>query len=475
VARRQLILPVVCTALLVLVAGACDRDDQTERLRPPTGEDVPAGGDEIVDRPRGGTARVGVWANPDVAAPTLGGAAVRALVHGQLFAPEPDGRWRPLLVEPGSDRSPPDRLTASFRLRRGAAWSDGTPMTADDLRRTADARFVAGVDGPAPDGTITVRFTQPLPGWRRLWSHTASIAPPREGAWGGPFVVASATSGLETVLQRNPAWVGGGPFLDEVRLVLVPDSTTARQLLERDELDVVMPPAATVRTNQLESNGSRVERARPGGWLVWMRLNRERLPGDVRRSLVQSVDREAFVETLLGPEALLLHGLAGPEDGTWAGRTAGDVTGMRGKTIDLAGTLEEPMTYLLERSMQKRARTVGAQLELRTAEADRVERWVSEGTYDAAIVMDIDGPDICWRCRWESVDAGLAAAADAGDAAAVSALQAKLRDDDIVLPLWRPVPVVAWRGDLQGVRANGFALSGAWNAWEWWRGSADEG
>jgi hypothetical protein len=237
----------------------------------------------------------------------------------------------------------------------------------------------------------------------------------------------------------------------------------------------VMPPAATVRTNQLESNGSRVERARPGGWLVWMRLNRERLPGDVRRSLVQSVDREAFVETLLGPEALLLHGLAGPEDGTWAGRTAGDVTGMRGKTIDLAGTLEEPMTYLLERSMQKRARTVGAQLELRTAEADRVERWVSEGTYDAAIVMDIDGPDICWRCRWESVDAGLAAAADAGDAAAVSALQAKLRDDDIVLPLWRPVPVVAWRGDLQGVRANGFALSGAWNAWEWWRGSADEG
>ena len=435
---------------------------------------MPAAGDEVVDRPRGGTARVGVWANPEVGSPSLGGAAVRSLVHAQLFSPEPDGRWRPLLVEPGSDTSPPDRMTASFRLREGASWSDGSPITADDLRRSADGRFVAGVDGPAADGALTVRFTQPLPGWRRLWSHTASISPPGDGVWGGPFVVASSVAGLETVLQRNDRWVGGGPFLDEVRLVHVPDSTTARQLLDRGELDVVMPPAATVRTAQLESAGHRVERARPvavGGWFVSMRLNRDRLSGDVRRALVQSVDRSAFVETLLGQEASVMQGFAGAEDGTWAGRTVGDVGGMRDKTVELTGSLEEPMTYLLERSMQKRARTVGAQLELRTAEADRVERWVADGGYDAAIAMDVDGPDVCWRCRWESVDGALAAAADAGNPAAISALQAKLRDEDVVLPLWRPLPVVAWRGDLQGVRPNGFGLSAAWNAWEWWRGS----
>ena len=401
---------------------------------------------------------------------------MRSLVHPQLFSPEPNGRWRPLLVEPGSDTSPADRLTASFRLRAGASWSDGAAITVDDLRRSADGRFVAGVDGPSADGTITVRFTQPLPGWRRLWSHTASITPPREEVWGGPFVLASAAAGLETVLQRNDRWVGGGPFLDEVRLVLVPDSTTARQLLDRGELDVVMPPAATVRTAQLEAAGHRVERARPaaGGWFVSMRLNRDRLSGDVRRALVQSVDRAAFVETLLGPESSLLQGFAGAEDGTWSSRVVGDVGGLRDKTVDLTGSLEEPMTYLLERSMQKRARTVGGQLELRTAEADRVERWVGEGSYDAAILMDVDAPDVCWRCRWEAVDGALASAADAGDPVAVAALQAKLRDEDVVLPLWRPVPLVAWRGDLQGVRANGYALSGAWNAWEWWRGSVPQ-
>jgi hypothetical protein len=94
---------------------------------------------------------------------------------------------------------------------------------------------------------------------------------------------------------------------------------------------------------------------------------------------------------------------------------------------------------------------------------------VAEGAYQAAVVMQLDGPDPCWTCRWASVDEGLARAADAGDEAAVSALEARLRDDALLLPLWRPVTVVAWRDGLGGVRPNGYAPSAAWNAEEWWR------
>jgi hypothetical protein len=124
---------------------------------------------------------------------------------------------------------------------------------------------------------------------------------------------------------------------------------------------------------------------------------------------------------------------------------------------------------VLQRAMQKRAHPAGGRLELRNAEADRVERWVAEGAYQAAVVMQLDGPDPCWTCRWASVDEGLARAADAGDEAAVSALEARLRDDALLLPLWRPVTVVAWRDGLGGVRPNGYAPSAAWNAEEWWR------
>jgi hypothetical protein len=126
------------------------------------------------------------------------------------------------------------------------------------------------------------------------------------------------------------------------------------------------------------------------------------------------------------------------------------------------------MTALLHRSMQKRARAAGGTIELRAAEADRVEEWVRTGTYQAAIVPMLDPLGGCWRCRWDGVDPALATAADAGDLAAASALEAKLRDEARVLPLWRPTTVVAWRGGLKGVRANGYAATAAWNAWEWW-------
>lgn len=420
---------------------------------------------------------------------------MRALVLPQLFVAGPDGRWSPSLVADGSDRDGPGHTSATFRIREGAVWSDGSPVTADDLRRTADARFVAGVDGPAGDGTVTVRFTSPLPGWRRLWSGTDSIGAPRAGVWGGPFVLASYVPGLEAVLGANDRWTRGRPFLDEVRLVLVPDATIARKLLERGELDVVMPPASTVRTRRLEAiGGVSVARSDRGGWWTGLLVRPGGLAPARRSALVASVDRAAFVATLLQGEASVLDGFSGGGvadggagggaaggggsgggagvgggAGAWAGAGPGSPAALRGVTVDLVGQLEEPMLHLVQRAMQKRAHPAGATLELRNAEAERVERWVAEGSYEAAVVMLLDGPEPCWTCRWASVDEGLARAADGGDAGAARALEGKLRDEAVVLPLWRHVTVVAWRDGLGGVRANGYAASAAWNAWEWWR------
>ena len=422
----------------------------------------------VAERPRGGTVRVGVWAAPDPASPGIGGAAVRALIHPQLFVARPDGRWSPSLVEPGSDRTADDRLSATFRLRPGVVWSDGSPVGVDDLDRTKDARFVTAVEAGATSGDVVVRFTQPLPGWRRLWSGADSIAPPAAGVWGGPFSVASMVPGLETVLARNESWWGSGPFLDGVTLVLVPDATTARQLLARRELDVVMPPAATVRRSQLEAvDGVSVDTVERGGWSVSLVANPDRLSLEKRRALLATFDRSAFVTTLLRGEATRLDGLGGPEDATWAGvQGAGDVGGLKGSTVDFVAFAEEPMSALVHRSMQKRARAAGGTLELRLAEADRVEGWLRDGSFDAGVAPSLDPLAMCWRCRFG--DLPEVAGADAGDPAAVAALQVRLRDEARLLPLWRSSTVVAWRSAaVGGVRANGYAASGAWNAWEW--------
>ena len=469
--------------VLVALLAACtgSDDDTSERQRTPTTSVADAGEagyapslpPPSATHPRGGSVRVAVWGEPEPDVPTLAGAAVRDLVLPQLFEARPDGRWEASLVQPDSDRTAPDRRSATFKLVPRSAWSDGSPITADDLRRSADIRFVAGIDGPAADGSITVRFTQALPGWRRLWSGIDAVAAPKPGVWGGPFVVASVTPGLETVLRRNPRWAGGGPFLDEVRLVLVPDPTTEQQLLERGQLDVVMPIAATRRIAQLEAlAGVEVATVRRGGWWMALLLNVARAGDDVRRAVVSTVDRRLFVDTLMRDEATLLDGLLGPEDATWRDVAPGSARGL-GK-VELTGTYEEPMTGLLQRAMQKRARAHGGELELRNAQADEVHAWVASDQYQVALVPQYDGPVVCWTCRWGPFSGQASAAADAGDVAAAAALQVRLRDERRVLPLWRPVTAVAWRGEIEGVVANGYALSAAWNAARWWRPPADQ-
>ncbi len=145
------------------------------------------------------------------------------------------------------------------------------------------------------------------------------------------------------------------------------------------------------------------------------------------------------------------------------------------ESVDLVADLEEPMSSLLHRSMQKRVRAGSkATLELRQAERSRTERWLADGSYDAAIAVWFDPPGGCWTCRFPGRGL-LAVAADGGSPAAVVALETALRDDAELLPLWRPVTLVAWRGDLSGVKANGYGASAAWNAWEWWRAGVDGG
>ena len=421
-------------------------------------------------RPRGGSVKVGVWGAPDPGAPTLGGAAVRALVLPQLFVAAPDGTWLPSLVQPGSDVSAADNRSARFRLRPRGRWSDGTPITAADLRRSADSRFVAGVDGPAADGTITVRFTQALPAWRRLWSGTDSVAAPAAGVWGGPFVVAGSTPGLETVLHRNDHWWGApAPYLDEVRLTLVPDAVTARQLLARRDLDIVMPPAESARTTQLEGvAGVTVDGVNRGGWWVGMFLPADRLSAPQRQALARSVDRRRFVSVLLANEAFPLNGFASPEDATFARAAAGAGAWKSGSTVTMVGEDEEPVTPQLQRVIQQSAAGDKATVELRNVDAGVAETWLADRKYDAFIVMAFDPPDPCWTCRWSDVDGRLASAADAGDRRAMTDLEAELRDQAVVVPLWRPRTVVAYRNGLQGVRANGYGLDAAWDAWEWW-------
>jgi len=411
-------------------------------------------------RERGGSVTVGIWIEPDPDAAHVGGDIVRALIHPQLFTPRPGGGWAPRLVEPGSVVEGPDLREASFRLREGAGWSDGSAIDGGDLRRTANDRFVESVE-QASDGLITVRFTQPLPGWRRLWSGVDTVEPAERHLFGGPFMVVSETSGLETVLIPNDSWwgveAGEGPWVDELRLVVVPDQTTLLQLFGRGELDVIFPWAApglqTYVCEDVDGCGQDVDGG--GGWQAMALLDVDSLSSEVRRSVLTGFAPDAFVGALLKGESTALA-FPGLDE-----RPVADLD--REVTISLAEDL--PMLGAMARAIQIQADDDGGVVpELRVGPSRLVAEWVSNDDFEVLVAEAYLGPSPCWSCLFDEVLPGEAELADAGD---TGPLFERLATDAVARRLWVSDRVAAWQSGIDGVEANGWSMFVTWNAWQW--------
>ncbi len=180
-----------------------------------------------------------------------------------LWETTSDGHWKPELAAKMprfSDESIRQAADGSFEvdleLRPGLKWSDGTPLTLEDLKYTwewnmdpAQVGLVAGTTGweditafeVAADGlTATVTFGKPYAGFYGLLGsfilpkHYFETIPVAEAATtsmpvtadiakvpaSGPFMFETA-SATGIVVKKNPNYVGGafgqGAYLDEVK------------------------------------------------------------------------------------------------------------------------------------------------------------------------------------------------------------------------------------------------------------------
>ncbi len=463
--RRGALLLVLVIVVINVVIVVRTRPDTSPQTAPVDG---PA-----ATHAKGGVVRVAVSSPPELADAGQGGDTLRQLVWPKLFVAQPDGTWRASLVEPGSDRSSSDRTSATFRLRAGAQWSNGAPITVDDLRRSADKRFVSTIDGPSASGTIKVNFLTPFPGWRRLWSGEASVTPPAADVYGGAFVVRSVTSGLETTVVPNSNWYGdGGPFVDEIHLVLTADSVMARQLLETKQVDVVAPVADTVRSKLFgDIAGVKVSRdERTGAWVgLW--LNAERVTDGPRKRVLSGVPREQFVDSLLDGESTLVTGFDGTNDRVWPRASVVASEDVGSSTLTLSTPTDEPLMPLLQKSVQRAGQGFSASINGQSGDAGTVRQWLASGQYQLLVTSTQNGPDVCWTCNFESqVGSDLTRRADAGERRAVVDVERTLHDKAQLLPLWWATPLTAYTDSVvAGVRANGYVSSPTWNAEQWWK------
>src|SRR5215813_3014633 len=165
----------------------------------------------------------------------------------------------------------PDGLLADFKLRKGVQFSDGTPMTADDvvfsLTRAIDqkgswgflfspVKAVTKVD----EGTVRLEMSEPFaPLLPALSTFAASIYSKAnfqkygdqagEHPLGtGAFMLKNWDKGTQVVLERNPHyWQAGKPYLDSVVFRVVGDDNA--RVIQLTSGDVQL--ATDVPANQI--------------------------------------------------------------------------------------------------------------------------------------------------------------------------------------------------------------------------------
>jgi peptide/nickel transport system substrate-binding protein len=141
----------------------------------------------------------------------------------------------------------PDGRFVTFHLRSGLKFSNGAPLTADDVARTLRSAFDPKSASPVGDPfrskqgfpaievasaqQITIRYASTKAGLERLFDQlyiapvrTASQTSPVPVAAPGPFFVAEYRAGESVLLKRNPYyWKRDSagrqlPYLDSIRL-----------------------------------------------------------------------------------------------------------------------------------------------------------------------------------------------------------------------------------------------------------------
>ncbi len=159
-----------------------------------------------------------------------------------------------------------DKLTWTFRIRSGARWSDGEPITADDVAftynlmlhdpaaRTANGNFVANFESvTAPDERTVVIHTRvpqatmlaldiPIVP-EHIWSTVNDIAAYRNQTMpvvgSGPFVLTEYVPGQFVRLRANDTYWRGAPRIDELVFVQFTNTDAAVQALLSGEVDLI--------------------------------------------------------------------------------------------------------------------------------------------------------------------------------------------------------------------------------------------
>jgi peptide/nickel transport system substrate-binding protein len=219
---------------------------------------------------------------------------------------------------------PVDDRTWVFHLRQGVTFSDGTPLTARDVKASVErgqalkwslAPLLTAVTSieATDDRTVTFRTSEPL-GTLPSSLSLVFIGPADRvndpAYWArpigtGPFVFESFTPDDEVVLRRNDAYWGEKATLDRVEIVSIPETAARITALRTGEVDVLqsIPPD---QVSEVDGQPEITYGSGPSFTYYFTWFNSSRPPFDdvrVRQAMWHALDLDAIIGDLFGDSA----------------------------------------------------------------------------------------------------------------------------------------------------------------------------
>jgi|CXWL01.1.fsa_nt_gi peptide/nickel transport system substrate-binding protein len=244
--------------------------------------------------------------------------------HPPTFAPELAERWE----------WSADDLVLTFHLRKDAVWTDGVPITAEDVRFTWEAQKspdlawdtaymkenIRDVEVVDPH-TVRFHFTRIGPG-RLIEANEGLILP--KHVWGqvpfeewrqsadffrdhlvssGPFKLERWSPQQEIVLARNERyWNPAVPYLDRVVIRILPDVQNRVTQLLAGSIDLLeqVPMTDLPRIESTPNLRLHAFWHRSYQFIAWNAHNPLFANKEVRRALTLAIDRQGLVDALWG-------------------------------------------------------------------------------------------------------------------------------------------------------------------------------